>query len=235
MNAVALIVSHGQPSDPDPAEAELAELTAKVAALLPDWNLRSATLAKPGALERAAQDGPGLVYPVFMAGGWFVQVHLPKRLALAGGRGWHHLPPFGLDAAVQALCVDMAGEAVAAMGLAAKECAVLLAAHGSFRCPAPSEVAYAMAARIKAAGFARAEAYFIDQDPRIATARGFGAASLCLPFFAAKGGHVVEDLPKALTEAGFGGVVLTPLGLDSRVPRLIAAALRRAGLAAPSS
>ena len=49
----ALIVSHGQPSDPDPAEAALAALAAKVAALLPDWRVDSATLAKPDALAKA--------------------------------------------------------------------------------------------------------------------------------------------------------------------------------------
>jgi len=33
-------------------------------------------------------------------------------------------------------------------------------------------------------------------------------------------------LPQALAEAGFGGRFLPPLGLDARVPSLIAAALR---------
>ena len=227
MTQVALIVSHGQPSDPDPAEAELAGLAAQVAAQLPDWDVRSATLAKPGALAHAVRGGPGLVYPMFMAGGWFTQEQLPGRMAEAGGKGWRHLPPFGLDAGAQALCVGMAQEAASALRLAPAQVAVLLAAHGSSRSLAPSEVANAMAGRLTDAGFARAEAYFIDQGPRIATARGFGATSLCLPFFAAKGDHVVEDLPKALTEAGFGGNVLQPLGLDSRVPGLIAEAISR--------
>ena len=75
----------------------------------------------------------------------------------------------------------------------------------------------------------RCEAFFSVQEPRIATARGFGAGSVCLPFFAARGGHVIEDLPKALAEAGFGGRVLTTLGCDARVPGLIAAALLAAG------
>jgi sirohydrochlorin ferrochelatase len=225
MNRIALIVSHGQPSDPEPAEAELAVLAARVAALLPGWDVRSATLA--GArLAAVVQGGPGVVYPMFMAGGWFVQDHLPKRMAEAGGVGWHYLSPFGLDATVQELCVNMALEAGAGSE-------VLLAAHGSFRSAAPSEVAHAMAARLQAAGFARAEAYFIDQEPRIATARGFGAGSVCLPFFAARGGHVVEDLPGALAEAGFGGRVLEPLGLDPRVPGLIAGAISRVGANPP--
>ena len=117
-------------------------------------------------------------------------------------------------------------EAAAAQGRAAAQAEVLLAAHGSFRSSAPSEVAQAVAQRLKRAGFARAEAFFIDQEPRIATATGFGAGSVCLPFFAAEGGHVTDDLPQALAEASFGGQLLPPLGLDARVPSLIAAGLR---------
>ena len=225
MTQTALIVSHGQPSDPEPAEAALADLAAKVAAELPGWRVLSATLAKPGALAAAlAGQAPGLLYPMFMAGGWFPMVELPRRMVEAGGAGWTYLPPFGIDPGVQDLGVTMVVEAAAGRALA--EMSVLLAAHGSFRSSAPSEVANGFALRLLSAGFARAEAYFIDQEPRIATARGFGAGSICLPFFAAEGGHVVEDLPAALAEAGFGGVVLPALGLDSRVPGLIASALR---------
>ena len=223
----ALIVSHGQPSDPEPAEAALALLAAKVAALLPDWRVDSATLAKPDALAAAvAGHARGVVYPMFMAGGWFPMTELPRRMAEAGGVEWAYLPPFGLDAGVQDLVLTLAQEAAAAQGRTPAQTDVLLAAHGSFRSLAPSEVAQAMAQRLKRAGFARAEAFFIDQEPRIANAKGFGAGSICLPFFAAEGGHVTDDLPQALAEAGFGGQVLAPLGLDARVPSLIAAALQ---------
>ena len=109
---------------------------------------------------------------------------------------------------------------------------MLLAAHGSFRSSAPSEVAYAFAGRLMDEGFGRAEAYFIDQEPRIATARGFDDRAICLPFFAAEGGHVVDDLPAALAEAKFTGRVLPAVGLDARVPGLSAAALRAAQAAA---
>lgn len=226
----ALIVAHGQPSDPEPAEAEIAALAAKVQALMPDWHVRSATLAMPGALAaRVAEAGPqGLVYPLFMAGGWFTQVNLPTKLAEAGGTGWRVLAPFGVDPAVQALAVTVAREAVARMGRRPADVPLLLAAHGSFRSPAPAAVAEDVAGLLRAAGFARVEAGFIDQTPRIADlAGGFPAGSLVLPFFAAKGGHVVDDLPDALEGARFEGVVLPPLGLDARVPGLIRAALRQ--------
>ncbi len=303
----ALIVAHGQPSDPAPAEAELAALADAVAAHLPGWRVGHATLAASGALasalgavgngrrdddalpgpkgrvrdnrapsaaeeaserappgravvtrtkadltqaghapagramadpqaarpdtsdpggpERAGQDrdGPALVYPMFMAGGWFTQAHLPARLRDAGGTGWRILPPFGTDPAVQDLTLKLAREAEAAGARA-----LLLAAHGSFRSSAPSEIAFAMAARIaRETGLTRVATAFIDQEPRLAAARGFGADAVCLPFFAAAGGHVRDDLPAALAAASFAGRLLPPVGLDSRVPALIAAAIRR--------
>lgn len=215
----ALIVAHGQPSDPEPAQAALGELACAVAGHLPGWDIRFATLALPGALARAVAGGPGVVYPMFMAGGWFTKVELPRRMALDGAEGWTHLPPFGLDPDVQDLCVTLAREAGATE--------ILLAAHGSGRSRVPAEVTEAMAARLRAEGFPATRAFYIEEEPRIATAEGFSPGAICLPFFAAEGGHVTGDLPEALAEARFPGRTLPPLGLDPRVPGLIAAALRR--------
>lgn len=67
---------------------------------------------------------------------------------------------------------------------------------------------------------------FIDQEPQLSTLTGRGG--VCLPFFAAGGGHVSEDIPAALAAAGgFTGRILPPVGLDARVPEIIAAALAR--------
>ena len=106
---------------------------------------------------------------------------------------------------------------------------VLIAAHGSFKSPAPSDVAITLAQSLKAGlGLARCDAAFIDQTPQLAEVTGFGTGAICLPFFAAMGGHVTEDIPRALEAARFGGRVLPPLGLHPDVPALIAAALARA-------
>ena len=71
------------------------------------------------------------------------------------------------------------------------------------------------------------QAAFIDQSPQLETTKGYGASAVCLPFFAMAGGHVTEDIPQALTQAGFAGRILPPVGLDARVPRLIADAIRQ--------
>lgn len=215
----ALIVAHGQPSDPGPAAAALADLARNVAALLPGWTVSAATLAEPGALARAVGgQGGGVVFPMFMAGGWFTRVQIPARLAEAGAVGWRVLEPFGCDAGVHDLCVTLAREVGADQ--------MILAAHGSFKSSVPSDIARHVAGRIAdEAGVARVEAGFIDQSPQLSQLDGFGAGAVCLPFFAAEGGHVSDDIPAALAEAGFQGRILPPVGLDARVPALIAAAI----------
>lgn len=213
----AVIVSHGQPSDPLPAAAEIATLAARVGEHLPGWTVTSATLAEPEALALAVAQGRGVIYPLFMAAGWFTQVHLPKRLAAAGGQDWHILPPFGTDPAIAALTVDLARRAGRP---------ILLAAHGSFRSTAPSQIAHDMADRITAETGLPARAAFIDQSPQIAEVAATMPDAACLPFFAARGGHVIDDLPTALDAAGFTGPRLDPVGLDPRVPAIIAAAIQ---------
>jgi sirohydrochlorin ferrochelatase len=218
MTRTALIVAHGQPSDPAPAAVDLAKLALRVAAMMPGWAIGSATLAEPGALVAAARSQkPGVIFPMFMTGGWFTRVAIPARLAEGGIAGWQVLEPFGCDPAVHDLTVTLAREAGAEQ--------VLLAAHGSFKSPVPSDIAWHVAGRITAEVGVRAEAGFIDQDPQLAGARGFGPGSVCLPFFAAAGGHVTEDIPAALAKAGFGGRLLPPVGLDHRVPGIMAAAI----------
>jgi sirohydrochlorin ferrochelatase len=221
-----LIVAHGQPSDPAPAARALAELAAAVTPLIGPRAVMAATLAETGALAGAlAQLGPqGLVYPMFMSGGWFTRVALGEKLRAAGGGGWQVLEPFGCDAKVHDLARDILAEALTGQDLTRAQ--VLIAAHGSFKSPAPSDVAGALARQVQRdLGLARACAAFIDQTPQLAQATGFGAGAICLPFFAAMGGHVSEDIPRALAEAGFGGRVLPPLGLHPRVPQLIADSL----------
>ena len=214
----ALIVAHGQPSDPRPAAAALEDLAARVQALMPGWEIGAATLAARGGWGGAGGGGGGgVVFPMFMAGGWFTRVQIPKSLAAAGAEGWTVLEPFGCDPAVHELCVEIVREAGAGE--------VILAAHGSFKSSVPSDIARHVAGRIAVGTGARVAAGFIDQEPQLS--RLVGARGICLPFFAAGGDHVGEDIPRALAEAGFEGRILPPVGLDARVPGIIAAALAR--------
>jgi sirohydrochlorin ferrochelatase len=221
----ALIVSHGQPSEPEAAEAALAVLAGQINAILPDWQVRSATLSAEGRLAQVIDDlGPdGMVFPLFMACGWFTGTHLPKRLAEAGGAGWRITLPMGCNPAIQGLAAALVTEALLAP---AAETDLILAAHGSGRSDAPSVIAHAVARTIgRSLGLRSAKAAFIDQSPRLADVPDLGDTAICLPYFAADGGHVQHDIPQALQEAGFRGRILPPLGADHRVPLVIAQTL----------
>ena len=59
-------------------------------------------------------------------------------------------------------------------------------------------------------------------------ARGLPAQAICLPLFATQADHVTDDLPAALSQAGFQGLLLPPVGLAPEVPAMIARAIGRA-------
>lgn len=218
MTRHALIVAHGQPSDPRPAGAALEVLAGRVQALMPGWTVAAATLAEPGAIARGVEGrAGGVVFPMFMTGGWFTKVQIPAKLAEAGAVGWTVLEPFGCDPLVHDLCVTLVREAGTDQ--------VILAAHGSFKSSVPSDIATHVAERIAMEAAVACAAGFIDQEPKLASLTG--RTGVCLPFFAAEGGHVTDDIPGALAEAGFQGRILPPVGLDARVPGIIAAAIVR--------
>lgn len=228
----ALIVAHGAPADPEPQEAALQALARAVAAGLPGWELRGVTLAAEGALEAALAglEAP-LVYPFFMAEGWFTGTALPRRLADAGARGARLLAPFGTDPALPALMSGAARDAAAETGIEAAEATLLIAAHGARGARRASATTLAgVAALERLSGFARVLAGFIEEPPFLADAARAAGRGVCLPFFALAAGHVVADVPAALAEAGFEGPLLPPIGAHPGVPGLIAAAL--AGAAA---
>lgn len=221
----AVIVAHGQPGDPGPQQAAIEELAAQVQALAVALSVAGATLAAPGALAAAVRPGC-LVYPMFMAEGWFTTSELPRRLSQIGATA-RVMRPFGADPALPDLCIAKARAAAADAGWDAAQTTVLLAAHGSQRSRASANGARAMAATM-APHFARVINGFVEEEPFLTdAARGLERA-VCLPFFATRAEHVTDDLPDALDAAGFTGPRLDPIGLAPEVPSLIAASLTAA-------
>ncbi len=228
MSPAAVIVAHGQPSDPLPPEAEMHALAARVGAHLPGWAVRAATLAAPDALRVALQDlDEPVVFPFFMADGWFIRTLLPRALAEAGAPGARILRPFGLLPETAGLAVAVLKEALAARGWAAADTVLVLAAHGSGRSPYPADAAGAIQSAIALhLAFAESRLGFIEEAPELVeVAEGAGTKALCLPLFMARWGHVADDIPAALHAARFAGVTLPPLGADARVPAIIAGAI----------
>lgn len=222
-------MSHGQPSDPDPAEADLVRFAAEVARNLPGWHLGSATLAKPGALEAALETaGPeAVIHPHFMTGGWFTGEALIARL---GARQVRVLPPFGLAPGLPGLAAALLGAEITARGWRTGDTRVFLAAHGSGRSDKAARDTQRFAAGLaRLMPLAELRVGFVEEPPYLADqAFDLGARSICLPFFAAKGGHVLDDIPEALDLAEFNGVLLDPIGCAPGAAALVATTLTQA-------
>ncbi len=222
----ALIVSHGQPSDPDLGEAEIAALASAVAAYLPGARIEGVTLAAKGRIEAlSAQRRGALIYPMFMADGWFTQVQLPKRLADGVGP---QLVSFGLDCTLPMLAANWLRQICTARTVEPYNIDLVIAGHGSGKSQRVSEATRAFAESVaEDFGPRSVRCGFVEEEPSLGDAlSGLGATSICLPFFAAKRGHVLDDLPAAVAASGFQGIVLDPIGLHPDVPKMIADALR---------
>ncbi|MFC3615267.1 sirohydrochlorin chelatase [Lutimaribacter marinistellae] len=218
-----LIVAHGQPSDPDPAEAALARFAARVQNETSDLTIRSATLAAPGRLEAAVAALPekAAIYPLFMAKGWFVTSALPARL---NGRAIPVLDPLGVDPDLPDLTADHLRTVIADRNQSPAETPIVLAAHGSGRSRNPARVAndFALALSGKL-GAPALRVGFVEEQPSIEeAAQGLDTTAICLPFFALLGGHTIDDVPRALDAAGFTGLRMPVLGELPPVPALIA-------------
>ncbi|WP_170340432.1 CbiX/SirB N-terminal domain-containing protein [Ruegeria arenilitoris] len=222
----AVIVAHGQPSDPDPAEASLARLATRIDQLTDRVTVRSATLAAPGALEKVLDDIPdgSAIYPLFMAKGWFVTSALPKRLE---GRAVRQLDPLGVDPQLPNLVAHALQPLIDEQGWSTTSTDLLIAAHGSGRSRNPAAVTHEFADRL--AGLISLKSIrcgFVEEAPSISdAAKMTGDHAICLPFFACTGGHVLDDIPAELGKAAFRGPVLPVVGeldeIQSHVARTL--------------
>ncbi|MFD2172973.1 sirohydrochlorin chelatase [Rhodobacter lacus] len=216
----ALIVAHGFPSDPLPADRALKALAARVNAALPDWQIGAATLAQPGALREALAAQPQApIYPFFMAEGWFTKVQLPRRLAELGHTA-PILPPFGRDPALP----QLVAETISATGCGV----VILVAHGSQAARSSRDTTEALArALAELLPQHHLVLAFLEEEPHLRLVASHHRDALCLPLFALRAGHVAQDIPKSLAEAGHRGPLLPAIGENAAVPALIAAAMAR--------
>lgn len=222
----AVIVAHGQPSDPAPAEAALAAYAQQIDALCQKVSVHSATLAAPQALEACLDNLPAgtAVYPLFMARGWFVTSALPKRI---GTRPVTILNPLGIDPDLPTLVTDALRQEVSKQGWEAAETDLVIAAHGSGRSANPAAVARGFAEALgQLTTFKSIRTGFVEQPPSIADAAAdCGDKAICLPFFACTGGHVLDDIPHALSRARFTGSIMPVISELPQVAQRIAATL----------
>lgn len=225
----ALIVAHGQPSNPAVAEAALKKLAGRVNLRLPDWKIDSATMAAKGALQNATLRHPtAAIYPLFMADGWFTGTALPERLMERDHNDL--LSPLGMDPQLPAIALEVLTQQLAAQDWKMSKTRLIIAAHGGRNSKNPAKATRKFVNAIKGiSNFAEVRIGFIEEQPDVAdVAVDAGACAICLPFFASNGLHVRNDIPVALKKAGFKGVLLDAIGHAAQIPDLIAQSLRLA-------
>lgn len=225
-----LLVAHGAPSDPAPLEAVLQDLARAVGRDLPEYEVRGTTLAMPDGLA-SALDGPGrpVIMPVFMAGGWFVNSFLPKRLHEHGHGGARVLTPLGLLPELHTLCVSAALDGCRRHGVGPSATALVLAAHGSARSVKSAEAARIATAHIASAGrFRKVVPAYVEETPFLGEVfAALSGPALCLPFFATAADHVRVDLPDAVAECRRSIPILPHIGSHPKIPALLAGHIRR--------
>lgn len=224
-----LIVSHGSPSDPEPQERFIKRLAERVGGRT-GARVVGATLAKPGALDAAVVGlARPLIFPHFMADGWFVSSYLQKRLAETGLASWTTLAPLGLSGALPALANRRLAAEMGEAGLPVGRTTLVVAAHGSPSNPRPAEVTRRFAETLAASGlFGAVRVGFVDEQPSLDEAASVEGPAVLLPFFAARAGHVLTDLPEALHRAKFDGLILPPIGTWDAIPLLVSSTLQSA-------
>lgn len=183
------------------------------------------------ALAKVANDGARriLVYPYFMAAGFFVGTKIPKRIADAGyGGRCTMLAPLGADPGLPSLIMRKA-VAVAEDELKhpAARCRLLLAGHGSKVSRASAEATEAVAAALRTiGGFAHVATAYLEEAPFLDDVIDAEATpTVIVGFFNGDGLHAGEDVPEAMENAK-GPVAYTgAIGAMPEVAGLIANAI----------
>lgn len=170
-----------------------------------------------------------LVYPYFMAAGFFVGTRIPKRIADAGFAGrCRILAPLGADPGLPGLIVRKA-VAVATDELRAEPsaCRLLLVGHGSKVSRASAEATEGVAGELRGTGrFGAVVTAYLEEAPFLDDVIPADATpTVIVGFFNGDGLHAGEDVPEAMA-AAIGPVAYTgAIGGMPEVAGLIANAI----------
>jgi sirohydrochlorin ferrochelatase len=170
-------------------------------------------------VSAALPPGPVVIYPLFMADGYFVNKAIPRQLPSHEDRDLTVLTPLGLNPRLPGLVAQLAVDAARAAGVDKATHELLLAAHGSKHEPASRLATEHLAERLRQQHvFAGVSVSFLEEAPFVsdqlaAITRPVIVAGL----FAGQGMHGAGDVPQAVQASGRGDVVLAPQLVSSPV------------------
>jgi sirohydrochlorin cobaltochelatase len=180
-----------------------------------------------------------LVYPLFMADGYFGQTVLNRVLEHARqewrGGSIATLPPLGVDPALADLVVAKAASAAAAFGVPLDDVTLVLLAHGSTRGRASAIAAKQIAKNALAnRRFADVRVAFLDEAPSLeTTVSGIDGPAVVVGLFSGDGLHGGNDSSRLMAGLDRNDVIYVGnAGLFSGLEELVATAIKRAMAAA---
>lgn len=182
------------------------------------------------ALSDAASSGAAeiVLFPMFMAAGYFTETVLPARVAGAQIRvRCRQLAPLGLHPRLPGLMLAEATACAARAGFRLEETALLVAGHGSQQGSASAEATRAVARRLGALGsFARADIGLLEEPPFLEDQLRAAAGPVVVAgFFSGDGLHAGEDVPAAIAASGARGVYAGAVGRLPSIADLISEAV----------
>jgi sirohydrochlorin ferrochelatase len=178
-----------------------------------------------------------VVYPLFLADGYFTRVALPRLIGKVrhdSARLIKVLPPLGLDPALVDVIVDEARAVAQASGISQEEIAVVLLAHGSTKDKASRTATEQLADRVRECRrFREIRIALLEEPPSLAEAvddvRG---PVVVVGLFTGEGMHGVDDAERLVAALAREDVILIgPVGTFAGIAAVIGAAVARHGLA----
>ncbi|GAB4233865.1 MAG: hypothetical protein Kow0032_17430 [Methyloligellaceae bacterium] len=232
--AALLLAAHGERNVPEP-NALLAAHADALAELLPHIRVTYGVLngepAFEDALLQAAQAGAGriLVYPFFMAEGYFTASALPERVAAAGcSEAVEILRPLGEAAGLPQIMLDDALAAAHRADFDPAATRLLVVGHGSRSDAGSAQATARVADALRERGaFAEVAIALLEEPPGIAEQLEASALPAVVSgFFAGGGMHAARDVPDAIARSRTRAVYAGPVGASPQLRDIIAGAVR---------
>lgn len=237
----AVLVAHGDRGGHAP-NASLESQAAAVRAIV-GADVFSGVLKGEPSLEQALSDAAAtgaaklVVYPLFMADGYFVKKVRERIAAVDLSSEIVMTSPLGLDPALPDVLVKEALAISPSRGFEPARTRLLIVGHGSKLGPASATSTRKAAARAALARrFASVTTAFLEEEPFLDDAlRAHAGPTIVAGFFFGDGMHGGDDVPEAIAEAGADAIYTGAIGNSPSVAPLIAAAVKSALAAVAAS
>ncbi|MFM7083768.1 MAG: CbiX/SirB N-terminal domain-containing protein [Hyphomicrobium sp.] len=156
-----------------------------------------------------------LVYPMFMADGYFTKTVLPQRLeALGTLQNVQILPPLGINPRLPAFILEHALSTAHHHQVNPKTSRLLVVGHGSQLGPASSESTQVISNFIAQQDiFATVETAFLEEAEFLEDAlKRTSSLTLVVGFFSGDGLHASDDVPQMISSAGARAIYAGSIG-----------------------